>query len=144
MCILQHILAALLICSSIHAQLSAPVSDDSHISVDGNKFLHNHATLDPLDEEPGVRWWLFCMALSPPFFLIHTAFMQIQRRGRRPDQTLMPPERPDQVDDPGLLIGLRHPPHHRRELSMQSIEIHLKVHTCSFSHLSLASLSLSP
>ncbi len=36
------------------AQLSAPVSDEAgHVSVDGNKFLLNHATLDPQDEEEG-------------------------------------------------------------------------------------------
>jgi hypothetical protein len=28
------------------AQLSAPVSDDAHVSVDGNKFLQNDADLD--------------------------------------------------------------------------------------------------
>jgi hypothetical protein len=28
------------------AQLSAPVTDDAHVSVDGNKFLQNTADLD--------------------------------------------------------------------------------------------------
>jgi hypothetical protein len=56
MCILRLITFALAIASSsIHAQLSGPVADDSHISIDGNKFLNNHATLDPTDEEPGVN-----------------------------------------------------------------------------------------
>lgn len=47
------LLAALVLSGqlSAHAQLSAPISDDGHISVDENKFLQNGADMDA----PGAR-----------------------------------------------------------------------------------------
>ena len=40
----MHVLATMHSCR--HGQLSAPVSEEGHISVDGNKFLANKAELD--------------------------------------------------------------------------------------------------
>lgn len=41
-----------------HAQLSAPVADDSHVSIDNNKYLQNKADLDRSQTDtPGLDGW---------------------------------------------------------------------------------------
>jgi hypothetical protein len=39
-------LLLLALLSAVDAQLTAPIAADDHVSVDGNKFLMNHAELD--------------------------------------------------------------------------------------------------
>lgn len=55
------LLPALLACACMlacHAQLSAPVADDSHVSIDNNKYLQNKADLDRSQTDtPGLDGW---------------------------------------------------------------------------------------